>query len=390
MRPLAANAEARDALRAYEGHMHMLVKTFASLALGAAVWIPNLHRFYEPNAKTRERIAASLDARAVSGEDPSRLNPEWEYMSRTFTVLGLANRALEHPSERAAALVAIDRTIDRTRGEVDDPFRFLLPYARGSSFVDPEARSVFVDGELLMMIAARDFVQPRADLDADSRHLENAIERAMRRSPTLSAESYPNECWTFCNTTALAAMAMFDHARGGDHARLAKDWVLRAKSMLLDEKTGLLVSSFTRDGEVHDGPEGSSIWMNATNLLFFDDAFARDQWARSRRELGATLFGFGWAHEWPHGSTNARPDIDSGPVVPFLDASAGASGFAILGATAFGDDAYRDALLASLDLVAMPHDDASGRRYLASNRVGDAVLFDALTFGPLLERMKSR
>ena len=55
----------------------------------------------------------------------------------------------------------------------------------------------------------------------------------------------------------------------------------------------------------------------------------------------------------------------------------------MLGASAFGDDAYRDALLASLELAGVPRDDASGRRYLASNRVGDAVLFDALSFGPL-------
>jgi hypothetical protein len=260
------------------------------------------------------------------------------------------------------------------------------------SFVDPEARSVFVDGELLMMIAARDLVSPREDLDDDARNLETSIERAMRRSPTMSAESYPNEAWTFCNTTALAAMAMFDRARprddGGDHRALAKDWVLRAKAVLLDEKTGMLVSSFTRDGRVKDGPEGSTIFMTATNLLFFDDAFARDQWKRARSELGSTLLGFGFAHEWPKSSANAQPDIDSGPIVPFLNASAGASGFAVLGASAFGDDAYRDALVASLELVAMPRDDDQGRHYLASNRVGDAVLFDALTFGPLLRRMK--
>ncbi len=32
----------------------------------------------------------------------------------------------------------------------------------------------------------------------------------MSRSPSLSAESYPDDCWTFCNTTALAGLAMLD------------------------------------------------------------------------------------------------------------------------------------------------------------------------------------
>ena len=128
--------------------------------------------------------------------------------------------------------------------------------------------------------------------------------------------------------------------------------------------------------------------MSATNLLLVDDAFARDQYARARRELGTVVLGFGLAREWPRGS-DGRADVDSGAVVPFLDASAGSSGLAVLGASAFGDDAFRDALLSSLELAALPRDDASGRRYLASNRVGDAVLFDALTFGPLFRKVKS-
>jgi hypothetical protein len=82
--------------------------------------------------------------------------------------------------------------------------------------------------------------------------------------------------------------------------------------------------------------------------------------------------------------------VDSGAIIPLTGASAGSSGLAVLGSSAFGDDAFRDALLSSLELAAMPRDDdASGRRYLASNRVGDAVLFDALAFGPLLHAVRS-
>jgi len=184
------------------------------------------------------------------------------------------------------------------------------------------------------------------------------------------------------------ALAMLDAAHGNHaHATLGSDWVLQAKSRLVDARTGMLVSSFTRDGRVLDGPEGSTIWMSAANLLFVDDAFARDQYGRARRELGAATLGFGWAREWPRGA-EGRMDVDSGAIIPLLDASAGSSGLAVLGASAFGDDAFRDALLSSLELAAMPRDDASGRRYLASNRVGDAVLFDALSFGPLLAKVK--
>ena len=120
----------------------------------------------------------------------------------------------------------------------------------------------------------------------------------------------------------------------------------------------------------------------AHNLLLIDPDFARDQYARARRELGETFLGFGYAREWPRGEAE-RPDVDSGPIVPFFEASAGSSGLAILGASAFGDQAWLGGLLASLELAAFPVSDASGRHYLASNRVGDAVLLYALSFGPL-------
>jgi hypothetical protein len=123
--------------------------------------------------------------------------------------------------------------------------------------------------------------------------------------------------------------------------------------------------------------------MVAHNLLVVDEAFAKDQYARARRELGASLLGFGWAREWPRG-VPARPDVDSGPIVPFLDASAGSSGLALLGARAFGDAAYERELFASLELAAFPENG----RYRASNDVGDAVVLYTLSFGPLWSRVR--
>jgi hypothetical protein len=204
---------------------------------------------------------------------------------------------------------------------------FMLGCASARPFVDPEARSVFLDGEILLMLEARESVRTRESYAILAKERAKYIESAMRRSPTLSAESYPDECWTFCNTTALAGLAVLDHVHGSDHGALGREWVSRAKERLVDARTGILVSSFTRAGQTLDGPEGSSIWMSASNMLFVDEAFANDQYRRARRELGKTTLGFGWAREWPSGVPE-RPDVDSGPIVPFLGASAGASGLA--------------------------------------------------------------
>jgi len=78
-----------------------------------------------------------------------------------------------------------------------------------------------------------------------------------------------------------------------------------------------------------------------------------------------------------------RSQMDSGPIVPVLGASAGASGHAIIGARAFGDEAFLEALVTSLQLGAFPDTDADGLTYRAGAQVADPVLLYALAQGPL-------
>ncbi len=373
----------------------------ALLLIAAVLWLPTLHLFYDVSPIERRAMAERLAQREAnaaldSSQDlaaPMRgVNPEWDFMQRTFTVLTLANQALgTSGQDQAHLLAAIDAIVDRTLAEVDvgrGDAHFMLPYAKSGSFVDtsPDTRSLFIDGEIVAMIGARDMVEPRAATRAVALARADRIERAMRRSPSLSGESYPNECWTFCNTTALAGLVMLDRSEGTDHSALVRAWVDHAKAHLVDPTTGILISSYTYDGTVKDGPEGSSIWMSASNLLLLDEDFARDQYTRARRELGDSFASFGWAREWPRG-TPERPDVDSGPIVPIVHASAGSSGLAILGASAFGDEAYLRSLLASIELFGFR--DPATLRYRASNAVGDAVLSYALSFGPLYRRVRS-
>jgi hypothetical protein len=297
--------------------------------------------------------------------------------------------ALGNPRESDRFLAAIDGivadtlAVERTHGQN----AFLLRYARSGRFSDPGARSLFVDGEIALMLSVRQIVRPRGD---DALLLEKRariVERSMRAGPMLSGESYPDECWTFCNTTALAALAVFDVVRGESHRRLFSEWVALAKAQLVDPTTGLLVSSYSYRGRFKDGPEGSTIWMSARNLLLVDESFALDQYSRARRELGGSVLGFGYAREWPR-SWRGGVDVDSGPIVPLLDASPSSSGFAILGARAFGDSPFLGGLLASLDLAALPDEQDGRLHYRASNAVGDAVLLSGLAFGPVWKRVR--
>ncbi len=365
------------------------------LLVATAIWVPNVHRVHDLDGPSRTRLVAGLADRqiAAAADDTQRMravNPEWDFMRRTYTVLALANLAVDAKgTEQERLLQAIDGIVDATlRDDASlGALHFMMAYGRRGPFEDPESRSLFVDGEIVMMLAARELVAPRPATRAAARERAARITRTMKRSPSSSGESYPNECWTFCNTTALAALALLDRVDGADaaeHGSLTANWLQYARSHLVDGKTGLLVSSYTYDGRTLDGPEGSSIWMSAHNLLLVDPAFAHDQYTRARRELRGGAFGYAWAREWPSGAV-MHPDVDSGPIVPWLDASAGSSGLAVLGASAFEDEEYLGGLLASLELAGF----RDGSRYLASNQVGDAVVLYALTFGPLWRRARA-
>jgi len=368
-----------------------------ALLVASAIWLPIVHLLFARSAERRaDQLAArgtalwvdaSLREREVAKMRGS--NAEWDFMGRSFLVWALANRALREPAAAPRALAAIDVIIDETlRLERErGMYFFLMPYARAGRFVVAPEASQFLDGEIALMLAMRRVVAEKPEYRAPLAARVERMAARMKQSPVLSAESYPDECWTFCNTVALAAMRLEDRLDGTDHAQLLADWVKTAKRRLVDPKTGILVSSYTVDGHHLDGPEGSSIWMAAHALQIVDAEFAADQYARARRELRHSALGFGWAGEWPASWRGPR-DVDSGPVIPLLDVSAGSSGLALVGAASFGDRAYLDELRATLELAAFPIERDGGLTYAAGNQVGDAVLLYALEMGPMWRRVR--
>jgi len=386
-----------------------LARFVFALSLASVVWLSALQLFFRPDplelagpgitpqaqALARHQLALWGDSAALDQSlDHLRVNnPEWDFMGRTFLVLALANMAERDPSERARYLEVIDRIVaDTLRLEAErGHLYFLLPYGRNPGWVDTPVRSLFVDGEIALMLAARCLVEDRPDYHADLEARMRLMHARMTAHPaTLCAESYPDECWAFCNAVALAALRAGDRVLGQDHSAFFAAWIENAKENLVDPKTGLLVSKFSLRGEVGDGPEGSSIWMTLHCLWIVDQDFARDQYRRARGELGRTLLGFGYAREWP-ASWGNHADVDSGPIVPLLEASAGSSGLALLGASTAGDRDYQASLIGSLELAAFPLDgEAQGLRYGAGNQVGDAVLLYSLVCGPLWEKLGAK
>jgi hypothetical protein len=377
----------------------------ASLILATLVWLPAVHLFFRPPlseinslhgvppkatamAERHLRLWSDPAARQKELTRMRRSNAEWDFMGRTFRVMSLAELAVREPALAPKHLPVMDTIIDETlRLEAENGCHyFLMPYSKSRPYLVQPERSLFIDGEIAMMLAMRRTVEEQAGYREQFQKRIKAITDGFARATTLALESYPDECWTFDHTMALASIRLGDRLDTTDHADLLQGWLAMAKRLLTDPKTGLLVSSYTTGADPLDGPEGSSIWLVSHCLRLIDEGFARDQFERAKVHLKRELCGLAWSREWPP-SWDGPLDIDSGAVVPILEVSAGGSGLAFIGAASFGDMDVLKQLHTTLDFAALPVREDNSLRYAASNQVGDSAILYSLVLGPIWQRV---
>jgi hypothetical protein len=390
-----------------KSRMKRIPTGLAALVIAGILWLPCLHLlFTRPLSDFRQNQGLSPKARQLAARqlrlwtEPALREPElnkmrasnaeWDFMGRSFLVWSFANMSLRDPAAKPLYLRTMDQIIDETLRleKQEGMYFFLMPYAKDRHYLVPPAHSLFLDGEIALMLASRRVVEEKPEYRALLAGRINAIVERLQKSPRMLLESYPDECWMFDHCVALDAIKMADYLDGTDHSALIRDWLAMAKKKLVDPKSGLLISSFTTDGTPLAGPEGSSIWMVAHSLQLLDEDFARDQYQRARKELGEITLGFGYAHEWPQ-SWKGEANIDSGPIIPVFEISAGSSGMAFIGASTFDDGNFLASLAATLDFAAFPSRTGGRLKYCASNQVGDAALLYAATLGPLWQKVKT-
>jgi len=379
----------------------------AALVVAAIIWLPCLHLvFTRPLSNFRQNQGLSPKARQLAARhlqlwtEPAlreqelkkmrASNAEWDFMGRSYLVWSLANMALRDPASKPLYLQTMDQIIDETLRleKQEGMYFFLMPYAKDRHYLVQPAHSLFLDGEIALMLASRRVIEEKPKYRLLLTGRVNAIVGRLQKGPRMLLESYPDECWMFDYCVALDAIKMADYLDGSDHSALIRGWIAMAKQKLVHRDSGLLISSFTTDGAPMAGPEGSSIWMVAHSLQLLDEDFARDQYQRARKELGEITLGFGYAHEWPK-SWKGEANIDSGPIIPGFEISAGSSGMAFIGASTFGDGKFLTSLAATLDFAAFPSRTGGRLKYCASNQVGDAALLYATTLGPLWQKVKT-
>lgn len=156
------------------GRLRRVLVGTGSLVIATAIWLPSLHLFFSGRtdsyfayegvppgaqmlAERHLRLWADPDLRKCEIDRMRRRNAEWDFMGRSFLAWSLANMALRDPDRTADYLGAMDRIIDETVAiEAERGHRFfLMAYGQTGRFVHPSQRSLFIDGEIALMLGLR-------------------------------------------------------------------------------------------------------------------------------------------------------------------------------------------------------------------------------------------
>lgn len=298
---------------------------------------------------------------------------EWALYSCSMLAEALSNMAELYPETKDSAVALIDgliqivkspefRRYDRMRwGE--DPLESL----------DGDKGHVSYLSHLAWMIGN----YRRIGGDNKYKQLHDSVCEAMNRriqqSPILNIPTYPDEP-IYVPDMMVALVALSDHARfnNGKYYSTVKDWICRAKSEWVDDKTGLLVSFLDDNGLIDAPVKGSYAALNCYYLTQIDSNFAREQYDKLKIHFRQSFPATG-IREYHDHSCWFGMDIDAGPII--LNLSPSGTAFAIGAATYFNDIEFRNSLLKTAEIAGHTVKWDNKRHYLLGDiaLVGEAI-----------------
>ena len=175
------------------------------------------------------------------------------------------------------------------------------------------------------------------------------MNRRILQSPILNLPSYPGEP-IYLPDMLVAIVALHEYARfnNGKYQSTVDRWIQRARLEWIDNKTGLLASRLTKDGEPIQNCKGSYSASNCAYLSLIDPVFAKEQYECLKRNFKQS-FPFTGIREDIERKCMYYFDVDAGPVILYLSSSGTA--FAIGCATRLGDRKFRKQLLRTAEIA---------------------------------------
>lgn len=298
---------------------------------------------------------------------------EWALYSCSMLAEALSNMAELNPETKDDAIATIDsliqivkspelRLYDKLRWD-EDPLESLKGDKSHISYLS----------HLAWMIGN----YRRIGRDNRYKQLHDSICEAMNRriqqSPILNIPTYPDEP-IYVPDMMVAMVALSDYAKinNGKYSSTVKDWICRAKTEWLDNKTGLLVSFLDENGMIDAPIKGSYAALNCYYLTQIDAEFAKEQYDRLKIHFSQSFPATGIREYYDH-SCWLGMDIDAGPII--LNLSPSGTAFAIGAATYFNDIEFRNSLLKTAEIAGHTVKWNNKRHYLLGDiaLVGEAI-----------------
>jgi len=300
---------------------------------------------------------------------------EWSFGTCTMVVMGLGQVALEHPELKERYLPAMESCLDW----------LVLPEARnfgtgkwgddGVLAQGMEPGHAYL-GYMNLALGMHRLLEP----DSPYAEVHDAITAQLAAGlalPIHSFQTYPRETYPVDQAVAAGSVGLHARATGGDRSALLADWSLRYREAAVDPETGWLVQRLdSDDGRPGDDPRGSGTALAAYGLLFADPELSKDLYEALAADGMRAPLGLGGIREYPSG-TSGLGDIDSGPVI--LGFGVSATGFAMAGARAHGDEATYRRIARTATLFGVPVPRGEGRWFLTGGAIGNAIMLAMLT-----------
>jgi hypothetical protein len=208
-----------------KARINRMLAGLAALAVAAVIWLPCMHFIFAKSiSHFRREQGLSPEARqlaarhlqlwtepALREKELNKMrvsNAEWDFMGRSYLVWSLANMALRDPESKPLYLRTMDQIIEETLQleKQEGMYFFLMPYAKEGPYLMQPPHSLFLDGEIALMLASRRVVEEKPEYKPLLTERVNAIIARFQKSPQMLLESYPDECWMFDHCVALDAI----------------------------------------------------------------------------------------------------------------------------------------------------------------------------------------
>ena len=213
--------------------------------------------------------------------------------------------------------------------------------------------------------------------DCRYNHLHDSICETMNRrilkSPLLNLSTYPDEpVYVPDMMVAIVALSDYAYLNNGKYTATIGQWLNRAKSEWIDDKTGLIVSFLDDNGQIAAPIKGSYSALNCYYLIKIDAHFAREQYDILKAHFRQSFPASG-IKEYHDRSCWLGMDIDAGPIL--LNLSPSGTAFAIGSATYFNDIKFRSSLLKTAEIAGHTVKWNDKRHYLLGDiaLVGEAI-----------------